>query len=206
MKKIIIGVLVFAIIGCNKQDNNTDLKNEVEKWKTELQLNGEIGPSCTDKNGNITPETSSKWMEDDKYYGLGGGFGLGEIISSEHDINSDTIIDGFYYFSPSNCAGGIGSSSNVSDCGMLVYSYKGILLTNKNITNTVENNIENKIYSMQKGEYKNVTRVLIYYKEFNKNIEGTFQAYLDSDAGCCPSYNGKFKYNPIDFSMVITKE
>lgn len=206
MKKAIIGVLAFAIIACNKQDNNTDLKNEVEKWKIELQLNGEIGPSCIDENGNITPEKSNKWMEDDKYYGIGGGYGLGEVISFKHDFNSDKIIDGFYYFSPSNCAGGIGSSTHVSDCGMLVYSYKGKVLTNKNITHTIENEIENKIYSMQKGEYKNVTSVLVYYKEFNDKIEGTFQAYLDSDAGCCPSYNGSFKYNPIDFSMELEKE
>jgi hypothetical protein len=200
MKKIIFGAFAFAIMGC-KHD---DLKNEVEKWKIELQVNGEIGPSCTDKNGNITPESSSKWLYDNTHKGIGGGFGLGEIISLEHDFNSDKIIDGFYYFSPSNCSGGIGSSTHISDYGMLVYSHKGKLLTNKNITTIIEKNVTNKLCSIEKYHI-NISTIHIYYKEFNKNIEGTFEAYLDSDAGCCPSYNGSFKYNPIDFSIEISK-
>lgn len=202
MKKIILVTFVFVFFGCDKKNNLSDLKNEVEDWKIELQLNGDFGPPCSDKNGDITNETSIKWLEKNPQY----GFGLGKIISLEYDFNSDKVIDCFYYFSPANCAGGIGSSSHISDCGMLVYSYKGKFLTNKNITNTIENNIESKLSIKENIEYNKISRVLIYYKEFNKNIVGSFQAYLDSDAGCCPTFNGEFRYNPIDFSIELLNE
>lgn len=185
--KLLLFLLAGILFSCNKNNDTQNLKNELDKWQQELVLNGEVGPKC-----NKEDIKSGKWLNENN----GCLYGLDTIKSIESDFNSDKIKDGFYYFSPANCAGG-NSSSRISDYGMLVYSNKGQLLTNKNITSKIEDGIKIEIYSIQKGEYQEVVNVILNYLNFNNVIEGKFEAYLDSDAECCPSFMGTFEYNPI---------
>lgn len=169
-----------------QKDNSNALKAEVEKWVLELRLNGEVGPPCK--------EDYNKWMEENPAY----YWGLQKIDSLEFDINSDGIKDGLFYFPAENCVGGNGFGS---DFAMLVYSHNTQLLTNKSITT----NIEEGIKSALSANYQiyDVSRIVISYKRLNKFIEGTYRTWTSGDPSCCSSSKGTFKYNPIDFELIV---
>ncbi|WP_296385900.1 hypothetical protein [Winogradskyella sp.] len=189
MKKNIIPIIAIGLMtySCNAQQKATDFINETEKWKKELVTNGEVGNPCREDNN------SQKWQEENpKAY-----LGLQEIQSSESDFNSDGIKDGLFYFSAENCVGGSGSGS---DFGMLIYSNNGEFLTNKNITQTIENEIQTKLAEI---EISGVYKIYIHYKGLGKTIIGEYFAWSEEDANCCPSNNGAFEYNPIDLTMEI---
>ncbi|WP_435254735.1 hypothetical protein [Tenacibaculum sp. A30] len=186
MKKSLLPILTIGLMtyGCNAQ-TSTDFKTETEKWKKELHLNGEVGPPCSDN--------AYEWSEKNKgYY-----FGMQEIQSMESDFNKDGVKDGLFYFPAQNCVGGSGIGS---DFAMLVYSNDGELLTNKNITKTIEQKIKGTL--AEKGLY-GVYKVIINYKGLGKTIIGKYNAWGEKDANCCPSFGGTFEYNPVDFSIII---
>ena len=161
-----------------KVDKNevSDLNAEIEKWKKELYLNKEVGPECI--------EDYAKWAEDNPdYY-----FGLQETKTIESDFNSDGINDYLVYMPAINCVGGNGSDS---DFGLLVYSDENNILTNKNITKKISEEIkiklsENQIY---------IDYSIFTYRSFNKTIGGVYNAWMENDAHCCPSFEGTFEYN-----------
>ena len=56
MKNIFTSIVFLALfINVNAQQNSSDFKTEIEKWKKELLLNGEVGPECIDPY--------QKWIE-----------------------------------------------------------------------------------------------------------------------------------------------
>jgi len=132
---IIIGLIVFK---SHSQQKSPYFNTEIEKWKIELVANGEVGNPCR-KDNDV-----EKWMKANP----NAYFGLQKIQSIESDFNSDGIIDGLFFFPAVNCVGGNGYGSNFA---MLVYSYKGQILTNKNITKIIEHKIEDSF--IEKGIY-----------------------------------------------------
>ncbi|UAM99726.1 hypothetical protein K8354_07945 [Polaribacter litorisediminis] len=189
MKKNILSIIVTAlmIISCNNQEKKTDLQIESEKWQKELLLNREVGKPCREGY------EFQKWREENPevYYGLE------QVQSVETDFNSDGIKDGLFYFSSENCYGGTGMVSNYA---MLVYSNNKQLLTNKNITSTIEKKIKIVIY--ESGIYDQLT-VVLWYTDFDKNIFGNYFVRKSGDATGNPSFRGKFEFNPIDFSIKL---
>ena len=169
-----------------KADKNevSDLNTEIEKWKKELYLNKEVGPECI--------EDYAKWAEDNPgYY-----YGLQETKTIESDFNSDGINDYLVYMPAINCVGGNGSDS---DFGLLVYSDGNSILTNKNITKKISEEIkiklsENQIY---------IDYSIFTYKSFNKTIGGVYNAWMENDAHCCPSFEGTFEYNLENGTITI---
>ena len=95
-----------------------------------------------------------------------------------------------------NCVGGNGSDS---DFGLLVYSDGNSILTNKNITKKISEEIkiklsENQIY---------IDYSIFTYKSFNKTIGGVYNAWMENDAHCCPSFEGTFEYNLENGTITI---
>ena len=171
--------------------NNSTPQNEydliVEKWKTELYLNGEVGPPCYIKDGYID------WLKEyPNYY-----WGMQKISSLKYDFNSDNIEDALFYFPAVNCVGGNGSAS---DFAMLIYSNKSQVLTNKNISKNIEKKIQDAL--IEKGVYDSYG-IEIKYKKFSKIITGNYLAWVGKDFHCCPSYNGSFEYNLTNFSIEL---
>ena len=154
-----------------------DLNAEIEKWKKELYLNKEVGPECI--------EDYAKWAEDNPdYY-----FGLQETKTIESDFNSDGINDYLVFFPAVNCVGGNGRDS---DFGLLVYSDNNDILTNKNLTKKIAEEI---LLTLRNNQQIYAGYINFHYQSFNKKIGGNYYAYLDEDASCCPSFMGKFEYD-----------
>lgn len=189
MNRQILFLAAFSIIvNYNCQSKQNDFKPEVEKWKTELLLNGEVGPPCI--------KDYHKWSKQNpRYY-----WGMQDVQSKIFDINSDGVNDGLFFFPAENCVGGNGQDS---DFAILLYSHEGTFLTNKNITKTIENKIEKKF--SDKGIY-DLLKTNIHYKIFNKNIIGTFWTWRNDDAHCCPSLQGTFEYSPSDYKVILKYE
>jgi len=189
MKKCFIPIIAIGLINisCNAQQKTSEFKTEIEKWKKELLASGEVGNPCRED------EDWQKWQEENpKAY-----FGLQEILSSESDFNSDGIKDGLFYFPAENCVGGNGTDS---DFGMLVYSNNGELLTNKNITKTIEKGIKAEL---AKIDINDIYKIYIHYKGLGKTIIGEYFAWSEEDANCCPNSNGSFEYNPTELKTLI---
>ena len=189
MKKNILSIIAIGLLtsSCSEQQKTSEFKTETEKWKKELVTSGEVGNPCREDNDY------QKWWEDNPK----AHFGLKEIQSSESDFNSDGIRDGLFYFPAENCVGG---NATGSDFGMLIYSQNEQFLTNKNITKTIEKEIQTKLAEIKiSGVYK----INIRYKGLGKTIVGEYFAWLDGDASCCPSAIGTFDYDPVDLTMEI---
>jgi hypothetical protein len=165
-----------------------DFEIEIDKWKKELLLNGEVGPPCKDDY--------QKWAEENpNYY-----WGMQKISSLQSDFNSDSITDGLFFFPAINCVGGNGTSS---DFAMLIYSNDNKTLTNKNITTIIESKLKSAL--ADKGIY-NVYSTVLTYKTFTTIVGGKYFAWSEEDAHCCPSNSGTFEYNPVDFSISINNK
>jgi hypothetical protein len=171
-----------------KDAKSLNFEVEIDKWKKELLLNGEVGPPCTDDYQTWTEENTS-------YY-----WGMQDISSLKSDFNSDNNLDGLFYFPAVNCVGGNGTGS---DFAILIYSNNNQTLTNKNITNLIASKLESAL--SEKGVY-GVYDIVLTYKTFTKTIGGNYFAWSDEDAHCCPSNKGTFEYNPVDFTISINNK
>jgi len=187
MKKIIFPIVAIGLMSytSNAQQKPSDFNTEIEKWKKELVLNGEVGKPCRED------DNWDKWQEENP----NAYFGLEEIQSMEYDFNSDGIKDGLFYFPAYNCVGGNGIGS---DFALLVYSNNGQLLTNKNITKTIQQEIK---YSFEEKGIYDIYKIILTYKGLGKTVVGDYSAWTNNDASCCNSFSGTFEYNPIDFSL-----
>lgn len=192
---ILLSLLSFTAVIGKSQLKTLDFNTEIEKWKTELFYNGEVGPPCADSYEdkiNKYPKCQ-EWME--KYPAF--YFGLSKIQSKFFDFNSDGVTDGLFFFTATNCVCGNGTGS---DFAMLVYSIKQNQYTNKHLSTLIEEKIGIALNDMDIYEHNPIH---IEYSTFNKRINGRFTSWKTSDAHCCPSINGAFSYNPNDFSISI---
>lgn len=163
---------------------------ELEKWKLELFLNGEVGPPC-EKDYN-------KWAKKyPQYY-----WGLQPIKSKYYDANKDGIEDVLFYFPAENCVGG---NSTDSDFSLLVYSHNGNFLTNKNLKNIIESKIEGEFYRKSVStQYEPIYEIILRITDFKEDIKGNCSIWVREDPHCCPKYKGTFSSNPFNFNIKIS--
>lgn len=205
--RLTVSISLLTIFGCQSKTNTpiieatntslvsnvkaiskapeTTIEEEIAKWKTELFLNGEVGPPCI--------EDYEKWAEQNpQYY-----WGMQEINILKHDFNSDNSEDALVYFEAENCVGGNGTGS---DFAMLLYSYNNQILSNKNITDKITVEL---LEELTKNGITNLSDIVINYKSLSNTINGSYRVWLSDDAHCCPGYEGTFNYNPNDFSIIL---
>lgn len=187
LKKLTLLLFIFGIFGCNKkQDKESFVENEKEKWKKELRLNGEIGPPCI--------ENYNKWAEEnpDEYFGLPK-----KVESKIYDFNNDGKDDILMYFHAGDpCNGGNG---NASDYSQLVYSNGDDYLYDKNIMFRIEQKIINEF----EKKVNNYSNSVAFIENFDKEISGTYIVWTNEDAHCCPSYTGNYRYDILNKKIVI---
>jgi len=191
---IIQVILLFSIISCQEnleKSTKPDVKAEIEKWKRELLLNGEIGKPCNSDN-------QEEWTKNNPevFYGLPDS-----INSKSFDANNDKINDILLYFPAGDCCCCSVGMNEGSDFVKLIFSNGNDYLTNDNLRTKIEQKIENKFYEQNSTE---VQRAVFSITSFNTEISGTYQLWTKEDPDCCSSVEGTFKYNPFTFAIEIT--
>ncbi|MFM7723352.1 MAG: hypothetical protein ACKO7O_01025 [Bacteroidota bacterium] len=185
-------LFVFISIGCNANEKACSIPKasviqEIEKWKAELLINGEVGPPCKRRY--------DKWIEENpNYY-----YGMQPVKELSSDLNEDGTEELLCYFPAVNCVGGNGTDS---DFAMLLFHNDSTLLTNKRISLQIEEYIEATIYSNRQGEKSfDVADVNIFYESMTRTINGRYALWVYEDAHCCPSYEGTFSFDLFKLSI-----
>jgi hypothetical protein len=195
MLKNCIALVAFVLLfSCHQKDIKPNpeeqLKNQIQLWKKELVVNGEVGTPCqTDY---------MKWntQNPESYYGLPS-----EISLKIFDANNDKTPDYLLYFPAGNaCTGG---HEEGSDFLKLRYSNCDEYLSNDKLRSKIETKIETIFYEKTNTD---VQRVVFSIVDFNTVISGTYQLWTLEDPDCCASVEGKFKYNPFTFKIEITNQ
>jgi hypothetical protein len=194
MKFKLIFIMLVLFNSCKQEETKSttpDVKSEIEKWKKELLLNGEIGTPC---DFSKQEEWSKKNPE--VFYGLPDS-----IMSGVFDINKDHVNDILLFFPAGDCCSCSMGMNQRSDFVKLIYSNGNDYLTNDNLETKIENKVENKFYEQT---HTDVQRVIFSITNFNKEITGTFKLWTSEDPDCCNGVEGTYKYNPFTFQMQIT--
>lgn len=193
MKKIVAICLVLTLFCCknNKEvaspSEDEFLKTEIENWRKELRINGEIGHQITKDN--------TKWYElkDDCYYDLSN-----QIMTKIFDANGDAKNDFLLHsIAVNSCKG---DSTRGSDFVKLIYSNDKTYLENDNLRNKIELKIENEYDKLTDNQAQ---RTVFSITGFSTEITGTYQLWTVEDDDCCYSNLGTFKYNPFTLKMEI---
>jgi len=191
---ILLVFLVALIIYCHhltSQDKTNELKQlaktEIEKWKKELLISGEVGGPCE--------EDYMKWNEKypESYYGLPD-----TIQSKIVDMNGDGKDDILLYFPAGEaCTGG---HEEGSDFLKLIYSSGNEYLQNNYLRAKIEKGIR---YQSDYQTRLFSKRAIFSITDMDKQISGTFQVWIDDDPDCCAGYQGTFEYNPFTWKMEL---
>lgn len=198
MKKNSIALIAFIFIfSCGQKQNKTNsdqqLKNQIQVWKKQLVLNGEVGNPCKDNPDKWSIENSGR------FYGLPND----SIKSKSFDANNDKTKDVLLYFSAGDCCSCAAGMTEGSDFLKLIYSNGSEFLSNDNLREKIALKIENKFYTQTNID---VERVIFSVTDFNQEITGTYQLWTLEDPSCCASVAGTFKYNPFSFKIQITHQ
>lgn len=194
MKRVLLFAILLVIFSCQQKETvlkpEDILKSQIENWKKQLLVNGEVGLPCE--------KDYVKWnaKNTESYYGLP------KIISSKtSDANNDKIDDILLYFPAGNsCTGG---HDEGSDFLKLIYSNGNQFLDNDNLRDKIASKIKNEFYEQTNMDVK---RAIFSITDFNKNIFGTYKLWTLEDPDCCASIEGSFKYNPFTFKIQITHQ
>jgi hypothetical protein len=191
--KIIVIVLIFSIISCQKKEEKTnkpDIKIEIKNWKKQLLLNGEIGTPCE--------ENQVQWSDKNRecYYGLPKD----SIKTKFFDANNDKINDVLLFFPAGDCCSCSIGMNETSDFVKLIYSNGSEFLSNDNLREKIVSKIESAYYEQTNTD---VERAIFSVSDFGKDISGTFKLWTLEDPDCCASIKGTFKYNPFTFKIQI---
>ena len=197
MKNAIALLCLILMISCQQKEtilkpNSDDLvKSQIESWKKELLINGEVGKPCQDD--------IEKWSAEnpERYYGLPND----SIKSKSFDVNNDKIKDVLLYFPAGDCCSCAIGINEASDYLKLIYSNGNEFLTNDNLREKIASKIENEFYAQTNTD---VERAIFSVTDFNKEISGTYKLWTLEDPDCCASVEGTFNYNPFTFKIQIT--
>ena len=194
MKTLIITILlILSFSSCRQTETNstkTDVKAEIEKWKKQLLLNGEIGTPC-DFN------RQEEWAQKNPgvFYGLPDS-----VYSKVYDVNDDKINDMLLYFPAGDCCSCSMGINEGSDFVKLIYSNGSGFIENDNLRGKIESKIKEEFYSLT---HTDVGSAIFSIRDFNKEITGTYKLWTSEDPDCCAGVEGTFKYNPFTFQMEI---
>lgn len=192
-----IVVLCFILLSsCQQKETITKpnseefLKSQIESWKKQLYINGEVGKPC---QGNV-----DKWAAEnpERYYGLPK-----KVFSKTSDVNYDKINDVLLYFPAGDCCSCSIGISEASDYLKLIYSNGNEFLSNDNLREKIASKIESEYYAQTNTD---VERSVFSVTDFKKEISGTYKLWTLEDPDCCPSVEGIFTYNPFTFKIQIT--
>ncbi|GGZ48432.1 hypothetical protein [Mesonia mobilis] len=192
-KQILTSVLCgLSVLSCQSQSNKPTLDNEIEKWKKELILTGELGNPCN-------YDSFQKWIEEnpDQVFGISDN-----ITIKKTDFNNDGMVDAFVSMEVEPCNGGNATSSDYS---VLIFSNEGEYYKDVKLTERIEKKIKSEL--AENGVYS-IWKLSTSLKSFDGTINGETYIWIDEDASCCPSYSGNFEYNPEtqELKSEITKE
>lgn len=189
-----IALIMVSFASCyqqTSQNGNIDIKqfskNETEKWKKELLLNGDVGTPCE--------EDYMKWnaKNPESYYGLPA-----EVLSNIYDINGDSKDDILLFFQAGeSCTGG---HEEGSDFVALIYSNGNEYLENMNLRAKIEQKLQDEFH-LQTDTF--ARRAIFSITDFKQQISGTFQLWTEEDPDCCASHQGIFKYDPFTWKIEI---
>ena len=198
MVKNSIALVAFVFLfSCQQKENkpNPDqqLNNQIQLWKKQLVLNGEVGNPCQ--------ENVDKWstQNPERFYGLP----TDSIQSKSFDANNDKINDVLLYFPAGDCCSCAAGMNEGSDFLKLIYSNGKDFLSNDNLREKIALKIENEFYTQTNTD---VERAIFSVTDFNTAISGTYQLWKLEDPSCCASIEGTFKYNPFTFKIQITHQ
>lgn len=203
--------MLFIMPACNqnsKQANKSiDTKIEIDKWKKELISNKLIGSPCNFKN--LQDPAAEKWRKENPNQSDGLPSNDEEISRVTADFNDDGKQDLLLYFNSNNCTGHNGGTPFFAK---IIYADGS---SNSNLMNEIISAIL-KEYDSKRTTDKDLKEVTNDYLEttttiiYTTNINGEFRLYTKDDAHCCPSYNGKYIYDPckkkIDIQITENKK
>ncbi len=195
MKTSLILLSIILLVSCQKKEINRNelIAKEVQLWKKELLLNGEVGNPC----GNNVDSWSAQ--NPDRFYGLPKD----SIKSKSFDVNNDKINDVLLYFPAGDCCSCSVGMNEASDYLKLIYSNGNEFLSNDNLRAKIATKIETEFYAQTNTDAE---RAVFSVTDFNKNISGTYKLWTLEDPDCCASIEGTFKYNPFSFKIEITRQ
>ena len=195
MRNCIVFSCFVLLISCQQKETNLKLnpdellKFQIENWKKQLYINGEVGNPCQD---NV-----DKWAAEnpERYYGLPK-----KVFFKTSDANDDKIKDVLLYFPAGDCCSCSIGINEASDYLKLIYSNGNEFLSNDNLREKIASKIEIEYYSQTNTD---VERAVFLVTDFKKEISGTFKLWTLEDPNCCASVEGMFKYNPFTFKIEI---
>jgi hypothetical protein len=188
---LFLSILLFS---CHKKAVNhaqPDIKTEIDKWKKQLLLNGEIGTPCDFDN-----QVDWAKQNPEVFYGLPD-----TVLSKEFDVNNDNINDVLLYFPAGDCCSCTMGLNEVSDFVKLIYSNETGVLENDNLGHRIESKIAGEFYSLTNTQ---VVKVSFSITDFNRKISGTYHLWTPDNPDCCPGVEGKFTYSPFTYEINIT--
>ncbi|HAT76791.1 MAG TPA: hypothetical protein DCS19_08075 [Flavobacterium sp.] len=197
MKNNIAFIAFMFLFSCQQKENkpNQDqlLKNQIQLWKKELLLNGEVGNPCQ--------ENIDKWSIEnpERFYGLPKD----SIKIKSFDANQDKTNDILLYFPAGDCCSCTIGINEASDYLKLIYSNGKDFLSNDNLRDRIAFKIENEYYSQTNNDAE---RAIFSVTNFDAEISGTYKLWTLEDPDCCASVEGSFKYNPFTFKIEITHQ
>lgn len=191
--RIILAILIIAFNSCQQKEERStkpDVKAEIEKWKKELLLNGEIGKPCNSDN-------QEEWAKNNPevFYGLPDS-----INSKLFDVNNDKINDVLLYFPAGDCCSCTMGMNEGSDFVKLIYSNGSDFLENDNLQKKIESKIEGEFYSQTNTDVENV---IFSITDFKSEITGNYKLWTKEDPDCCNSIEGTFQYNPFTWKIEL---
>lgn len=197
MKNNIAFIAFMFLFSCQQKENkpNQDqlLKNQIQLWKKELLLNGEVGNPCQ--------ENIDKWSIEnpERFYGLPKD----SIKIKSFDANQDKTNDILLYFPAGDCCSCTIGINEASDYLKLIYSNGNEFLSNDNLREKIASKIEGEYYVQTNTD---VERAIFSITNFDTEISGTYKLWTLEDPDCCASVEGTFKYNPFTFKIQITHQ
>lgn len=197
MKRVVFVLLLSSFLCACTQHRKVDKEKplvdtaaEIEKWKRELVLNGEVGKPCS---GNV-----DEWAAEnpERFYGLPKE----AIKVKTFDANSDKVNDILLYFPAGDCCSCEVGMNEESDYLKLIYSDGTDFLTNEKLREKIASKIERDYCSQTNTD---VEHAIFLVTDFDAEISGTFKLWTLADPDCCASVEGTFRYNPFTFKLLI---
>ncbi len=197
MKNSLTLLCLIVLFSCQQKENKPSLekslKNQIQLWKKQLVLNGEVGNPCQDN--------SDKWSTEnpERFYGLPKD----SIKSKSFDANNDKIKDVLLYFPAGDCCSCTIGMNEASDYLKLIYSNGKDFLSNDNLREKIASKIADEYYIQTNNATE---RAIFSVTNFNQEISGTYKLWTLEDPNCCASVEGTFSYNPFTFKIQITHQ
>lgn len=191
MKRVIFLFPLLVLFACHQKTDemgSPQVKTEIEKWKKQLLLNGEIGTPCEDDQMKWTTENP------EGFYGLPEKEIESIVVDANHDGHKDLLL---YFPAGDACTG---SNEQGSDFLKLIYSDGNDYVENDNLRAKMEEKIKLNFFEKTTVAAR---RAIFFVSKFSNSISGKYLVWTDSDPDCCAGYEGEFNYNPFTWTMQI---